>query len=242
MMRVRVRVKPAALVAGDIAIDGDGHHYLARVRRLGPGDPVVVFDGAGREAPAVVTAVDADRVVVRAAAPRPAPAPAPRIVVLQALIKGDRMDWCVEKLVEVGADRIVLVAAERSVVRLDAERARSRQRRLQALAEAAARQCGRADVPPVSEPLPLAAALAEAAACEARRVCHPSAGEPLAAIAAASVAVLIGPEGGLAPAELDAALAAGFAPVALGPHTLRAETAGPVAVAGIRLLVAAAEG
>jgi 16S rRNA (uracil1498-N3)-methyltransferase len=121
------------------------------------------------------------------------------------------------------------------VVKLDGERAAARQKRLQAVADAAARQCGRAEVPPVSMLLPLPAALARAAACEIHLVCHPVATAAPAAGPAASVAILVGPEGGLAPAELDRAMAAGYAPVSLGPYVLRAETAGPVAVAALRL-------
>jgi 16S rRNA (uracil1498-N3)-methyltransferase len=231
---IRVRVEPSALAAGDVAVTADGHHYLTRVLRLAPGARVVLFDGEGREADGVITAIDATTATVAAGAVRPALAPLPRITVLQALIKGDRMDWCIEKLVEVGADAIVLVAAERAVVRLDGERAAARQKRLQAVAEAASRQCGRADVPPVSMPLALPAALA-AAASEILLVCHPGAGPSPAARGAASVAILVGPEGGLAPGELDRALAAGGVPVSLGPYVLRAETAGPVAVAALRL-------
>jgi 16S rRNA (uracil1498-N3)-methyltransferase len=232
---IRVRIEPSALAAGDVAVTDDGHHYLTRVLRLAPGARVVLFDGEGREADGVITAIDATTARVAAGAVRPALAPLPRITVLQALIKGDRMDWCIEKLVEVGADAIVLVAAERAVVRLDGERAAARQKRLQAVAEAASRQCGRADVPPVSMPLALPAALAAAASCEILLVCHPGAGPSPAARGAASAAILVGPEGGLAPGELDRALAAGFVPVSLGPYVLRAETAGPVAVAALRL-------
>jgi 16S rRNA (uracil1498-N3)-methyltransferase len=231
---IRVRVEPSALAAGDVAVTDDGHHYLTRVLRLAPGAKVVLFDGAGREADGVITAIDATTATVAAGAIRPSAAPLPRITVLQALIKGDRMDWCIEKLVEVGADAIVLVATERAVVRLDGERAAARQKRLQAVAEAASRQCGRADVPAVSAPLAFPAALAAAAACEIRWVCHPGAGPGLAG-GGASAAILVGPEGGLATGELDLALAAGFRPVSLGPFVLRAETAGPVAVAALRL-------
>jgi 16S rRNA (uracil1498-N3)-methyltransferase len=233
---IRVRVEPP-LAAGDLALpaSGDAYHYLTRVLRLAPGARVVLFDGAGLEADAAIGAIDAERAVVCAAAPRPVAAPVPRIVVLQALIKGDRMDWCVEKLVEVGADEIAIVAAERSVVKLDGDRAAARQKRLQAVAAAAARQCGRADVPAVAAPEPLAAALRRVATCEIRLVGDPAASAPPRAGDAASVALLVGPEGGLAPAELDQAAAAGFAPVTLGPYVLRAETAGPVAVAALRL-------
>jgi 16S rRNA (uracil1498-N3)-methyltransferase len=155
--------------------------------------------------------------------------------VIQGLIKGERMDWCVQKLVEVGVDRIVLVPAERSVVRLDGERAASRQARMAAIAREAAKQSHRAAVPPV-ELAELAAALAVPAAL--RLVCHPAAARPLRdhlATRAGSAAILVGPEGGLAPGELERAEAAGFEAVSLGRGVLRAETAGVAAVSAFRI-------
>jgi len=248
---IRLRVDAARLVAGELVVTGDDHHYLSRVLRVSVGTELALFDGAGRHARGVVVAATAEHLVVRVDEPRAAAPPSPRIAVLQPLLKGERMDWCLEKLVETGADEILIIAAERSVVRLEPERAAARQRRHQALAEAAARQCGRATVPPVSAVMPLPAALAAVASCARKLVCHPCADGPraggaidhrtrTAADAASedrdSAAILVGPEGGLAPGELDSALAAGFTPVGLGPYILRAETAGPIAVAMVRLL------
>jgi len=233
---IRVRVEPGRLAAGDLVVSGDDHHYLGRVLRIAVGAELALFDGAGAEARGVVAAVASDHLVVRVDAPRVCPPPVPRITVLQPLLKGERMDWCLEKLVETGTDEILIVAAERSVVRLEAERAAARQRRHQALAEAAARQCGRATVPPVSAAMPLPAALAAVAGCAIKRVCHPAAERLRGSIEGDSAAILVGPEGGLAPAELDAAVAAGFVPAGLGPYVLRAETAAPVAVALVRFL------
>lgn len=232
---MRILVPAAAIAAGRAVVAGDDHHYLFRVRRLAPGARLVVFDGEGGEADAEVAEVGATEAVLRLGPARREPAPALHLTVLQALIKGERMDWCVQKLVEVGVDRIVLVAAERCVVRLDGERAASRLARMAAIAREAAKQARRATVPPV-ELATLDEALATAA--DLRVVCHPAAERGLAAACArggASAAILVGPEGGLAPGEVDRALAAGFEAVALGTPILRAETAGVVAAAALRI-------
>ncbi len=216
-----------------VTVRGDDHHYLFRVRRLTVGDAVTVFDGQGGEADAVVESIGAVEATLRVGPARREPAPALHLTVIQALIKGERMDWCIEKLVEVGVDRIVVVATERAVVKLDAARAASRLARLSTVAREAAKQARRAVVPAVE-----LASLDEALAIPAalRLCCHPVAAGPLpVGTAAASAVILVGPEGGLAPGELDRASAAGFEAVSLGPTVLRAETAGPAAVAALKL-------
>lgn len=234
-MTARLLVAPARLAAGPLTVDGDDHAYLFRVRRLAVGDAVALFDGAGREAAATVDSVGPTTARLAVGAVREAPRPRPHLTVLQAVIKGERMDWCLEKLVEVGVDAIVPCTCARTVVRLDDARRDSRHQRHQALAVAAARQCGRADLPAIAPVTPLAAALA-AVTAQRRLVAHPG-GAPLgpAHAGADTVALLIGPEGGLAPDELAQAAAAGFEPVSLGPTILRAETAGVLAAAAIRL-------
>lgn len=232
---MRLLVPAAALASGAAIVTGDDHHYLFRVRRLTLGDPVTVFDGEGGEADAEVERIGADEATLRVGAPRREAAPSLHLTVVQALIKGERMDWCIEKLVEVGVDRIVVVATDRAVVKLDAARATSRQARLAAIAREAAKQARRAVVPTVE-----LAGLSEALAIDAalRLCCHPVAARPLGALLgtpAASAVILVGPEGGLSPAELDRAAAAGFEAVSLGPTVLRAETAGPAAVAALRI-------
>ena len=232
---MRVLVDPAALASGRAVVTGDDHHYLFRVRRLAPGARLVAFDGEGGEADAEVASVAADHAVLALGAPRREPPPTLHLTVIQGLIKGERMDWCVQKLVEVGADRIVLVQTERAVVRLDGDRAASRQARLAAIAREAAKQSRRAAVPPV-ELVALDAALARPAGL--RLVCHPAAAAPLRdhlATRERSVAILVGPEGGLAPGELERAATAGFEAVSLGRGVLRAETAGVAAVSAFRI-------
>lgn len=227
---MRIFVSP--LVAGELVVRGDEHHYLARVRRARTGDTVELVDGAGTRARATIARIgDAETVLEVDAVAAIVELP-PRIRVLLPLIKGDRMDSCLEKLVEVGADEVVVWAAARSVVRLDGARRDARLAHYQATVQAAARQCGRATVPAVRLVEELGQAIAELPA-GARIVLDPSADRG-AVPAAPDVTIASGPEGGLAPAELDALLAAGFLSIGLGPRTLRAETAPVVAVALVR--------
>lgn len=228
---MRIFVDPAALVAGELIVRGDEHHYLARVRRARPGDAVELVDGAGRRCAAIIARIADAETVLEAGSPEPiAPRP-PRVRALVPLIKGDRMDSCIEKLVEVGADAIVVWPAARSVVRLDDSRRDARLAKYQAIAQAAARQSGVARVPEVASAASLAAALT-GLPDGARFVLDPTSDAPLDPGAAADVTVVSGPEGGLAPDELDQL--AGFTAVGLGPRVLRAETAPVVAVALIR--------
>src|SRR5262249_41566511 len=155
----------------------------------------------------------------------------PRVRTLVPLIKGDRMDSCIEKLVEVGVDAIVVWPAARSVARFDHARRESRLAKYRAIAQAAARQSGRAQVPDVGAADSLAAAIA-ALPDGLRLVLDPASDAALDAAGAADVTIVSGPEGGLAPEEHERL--AGFVAIGLGPRVLRAETAPMVAVALIR--------
>jgi 16S rRNA (uracil1498-N3)-methyltransferase len=229
----RVFVPPDQLRGEAVTLEGERHRYLARVLRLGPGDPLVIFDGAGMEIEARVSETGPRTTTLALGARRSAPAPQVAITLLQAVAKGERMDLVVQKATELGVTRIVPVLSARSVARPGAE---GRHRRWNTIAQEAARQCGRADVPAVEVPCPLAEALAEASAREATRLVlwEGSSGAPLRRALGGSeraVILLVGPEGGLASDEVEAAGAAGFRPVGLGPRILRTETAALVALA-----------
>jgi len=232
---VRIFVAPGALVAGELRVTGDEHHYLARVRRARVGDEVELVDGAGSRAAATVAEITGDAAVLRVGAPeRIAPRP-PFVRALVPPIKGDRMDACVEKLVEVGVDEIVVWPAARAVVRWDGPRRDARRARLQATLQAAARQCGRAHVPALAFADDLDAAIARAAGLAI--ALDPGSDGELARIplgGTADVTVASGPEGGFSPGELERLARAGFASIRLGPRVLRAETAPVIAVALIR--------
>ncbi|HEU4730445.1 MAG TPA: RsmE family RNA methyltransferase [Kofleriaceae bacterium] len=256
---IRIFVDPRELVTGELVVRGDEHHYLAHVRRARPGDPVELVDGAGRHAAATIARL-AERETTLVAGPPEAIAPQPPFVrALLPLIKGDRMDSCIEKLVEVGVDAIVIWPAARSVARLADDRREARIAKYRAIAQAAARQSGRAQVPEVAAVDGLAAALAglpegarlvldpksdatlEAALAMDLAMAGPAADSPPTGATAGSagrgpsagdVTVVSGPEGGLTWQEREQL--AGFAPLGLGPRTLRAETAPVIAVALIR--------
>jgi 16S rRNA (uracil1498-N3)-methyltransferase len=241
---VRIFVDPAALVAGEVVVAGDEHHYLSHVRRVRVGDAVELVDGAGRRAAATIAQITTDTTTLVAAPPEAVAAKPPVIRALIPLIKGDRMDICLEKLVEVGADEIVVWPAARAVVRLDGARLAARVGRYQELARAAARQSGRAHVPTVTAPADLPAALAALPAVGTqiiRLVLDPASDPPRDpndspfAAPCSDVTVISGPEGGFAPDELTRLTqAAGFLPLGLGPRVLRAETAPVIAAALIR--------
>jgi 16S rRNA (uracil1498-N3)-methyltransferase len=230
---VRIFVDPGELAAGELVVGADEHHYLAHVRRARPGDAVELVDGAGRRAAATIVRIGERQTVVRAESPAQIAAAPPLVRALVPLIKGDRMDRCIEKLVEVGVDAIVVWRAARSVIRLDDARRDGRIAKYQAIAQAAARQSGRAQVPRVTGGSELAQAVAGLPAGQ-RLVLDPTSDAPLAPTGG-DITVISGPEGGLAPAELrELEQLAGFTPVGLGPRVLRAETAPVIAVALIR--------
>ena len=225
-----MRVFVTTLVSGELEVRGDEHHYIARVRRARAGDRVELVDGAGHVARATIERIAGDATVLRVGAVDTIAAALPRVRVLLPPIKGDRMDTCIEKLVEVGVDEIVVWPAARSVVRLDGDRRAGRTAHYQAVAQAAARQSGRAAIPDVRFADSLASALA-ALPTSARIVLDPSA-ERGDFPAADDVTLISGPEGGFAPTELDAL--AGFTALGLGPRILRADTAPVIAVALVR--------
>src|SRR5262249_36019228 len=170
------------------------------VRRARPGEAVELLDGAGRRATATITRLAERETTLLAEAPEAIAATPPRVRALVPLIKGDRMDSCIEKLVEVGVDAIVVWPAARSVARLDDARRDARLAKYRAIAQAAARQSGRAQVPDVGAADSLAAALA-ALPDGVRLVLDPASDAALDVAGAADVTIVSGPEGGLAPDE-----------------------------------------
>jgi 16S rRNA (uracil1498-N3)-methyltransferase len=228
---VRIFVSP--LRAGDLVIHGDEHHYLSRVRRARVGDEIEIVDGEGHRARATITAMRDTETALAVGDVHEIVDALPRVRVLIPWIKGDRMDVCLEKLVEVGVDEVVVWPAARAVVKLDGERRATRVAHHQAALQAAARQCGRATVPTISAADSLGAAVAALPALGGRFVLDPSADR--AKVAPPDEATIVsGPEGGFAPAELEALANAGFVGIGLGPRVLRAETAPVIAVALIR--------
>lgn len=215
-------------------------HHLAHVLRLAPGDPVVLFDGRGAAYDAVIAQSARGVVRVRVGERRSEDRESPLCVVLaQAVSSGERMDYTIQKAVELGVAAVQPLLSERCVVRLSGERAAKRVLHWQAVAVAACEQCGRNRVPAVLPLLPLRDWLQQpAAAGELRLSLAPEAAAGLRQLdrPAGRVTVLAGPEGGLTAAELDAAAAAGFRSLRLGPRVLRTETAAVALLAAMQVL------
>lgn len=218
-----------------IVVDGAEGRHAATVKRIEPGKPVLLADGSGVVAECETVAADADRLEVRIVAVREEHPGRPRVTLVQALAKGDRDDQAIEAATELGVDRIVPWQAERSIVQWRGERGAKARRKWEQVVRAAAKQSRRATVPVVAELLDRKrlASLADANANVALLVLHEDADEALAGLdlsAADEVVLVVGPEGGISPAELDALRDVGARVVRLGPHVLRASSAGPAAI------------
>lgn len=217
-------------------------HHAARVLRLKVGDRVGLFDGRGGEALGAVAAVRRREVHVEVMEWRAAaPAPALALTLAQALCAQEKMDWVVQKAVELGAVRIQPLAAQRSVVRLAPERAARRREHWEGVAVAACEQCGRNRLAEIGPVLSLRAWLGQAgppSPGEWRLLLAPEASAPLARLdpPTDAVTVLVGPEGGFTEEEMRDAAGAGFQPVRLGPRVLRTETAAVAALSAIQAL------
>ena len=229
----RIHVAADFIVGGDVVLPEGPARHVARVLRLGEGAPLRLFDGMGQEASAVLVEASRKRVVARIEAVAAGGGESPLAVHLgQAISKGDRMDYAIQKAVELGVAAITPLYTEHGDVRLKGEREAKKLAHWQAVAASACEQCGRAVVPPVHPPLALAEWLAERGEA-LRLVLHPATdaqGGLERETAPVGVALLIGPEGGLAEDEVEAARAAGFAALTLGPRILRTETAPVVAL------------
>ena len=203
------------------------------------GDAVVVFDGAGFEAHGTITGMGRRGLEVELKPAEPVSRESALAICLaQGISTGDRMDYTVQKAVELGATCIQPLATERSVVRLDAERADRRLDHWRAVAASACEQCGRNLLPEIAPVMPLREWLAGVQSHAGTRLTlDPTGDDRLASLPARSgVTLLAGPEGGLSSAELDAARQAGFVGVRLGPRILRTETAAVAAMAAMQAL------
>ena len=222
-------------------LDGPEGRHAAVVRRIRPGEIVVLADGAGRAVTGPVVATGKQSVTVEVAEQLVEPAPALRFVVVQALAKGDRGELAVELLTEVGATEILPWQAARSIVRWSGERGVKGLARWRSTAREAAKQSRRLWAPTVAEPIDTAGLAARIAVADLALLLHEEATTPLADVAlpeAGEVLLVVGPEGGISADELVALTAAGGRPTLLTPHVLRTSTAGVVACAGLMLRAA----
>jgi 16S rRNA (uracil1498-N3)-methyltransferase len=222
------------LVVGTVVVDGPEGHHAATVTRIAAGERVVLTDGLGRRAAGTVVATGRDRLDVEVVAVRDDPPPQPRFVVVQALAKGDRGELAVETMTEVGVDVVVPWAAARSIARWRDDRAAKALARWRATAHAAGKQSRRTRFPEVTEPASTPGVARLLGTASAAVVLHEAATERLAGLevpVTGDVVVVVGPEGGISPEELDAFTAAGATAYRLGDTVVRTSTAGTAALA-----------
>jgi len=230
---------PPLATGAEIALPTGAAHHAARVLRLAAGAAVTLFDGEGGECAARLTRVDGRGVVARIDARRAVERESPlAITLIQGLAAADRMDYAIRKAVELGVTAIVPVRTERSVARLDRERALRRVEHWRQIVIGACEQCGRNRLPAIRTPCDLLEWLRTPSSTSSRLLPAPDATQGLAQLAppGGAIEILVGPEGGLAPEESAAALAAGFRAVRLGPRILRTETVAPAALAAMNAL------
>jgi 16S rRNA (uracil1498-N3)-methyltransferase len=220
-----------------LALEPDAGHHL-KVLRLQSGHNLLLFNGDGCEYSARITAIDKRQVVVAVEQMIALERESPLSVHLGvAIAKGERMDWVIQKATELGVSTITPLLSERVEVRLQGERAEKKSLHWLGVAVAACEQCARNRLPRLEAIRTLDEWLRETRA-ERKYVLHHRSAQPLPAAAPRpdSVALLIGPEGGLSAVEIDAAERQGFQPLRLGPRVLRAETAPLAALSVVQFL------
>jgi 16S rRNA (uracil1498-N3)-methyltransferase len=228
-----LRLGPGA----QFALSPEAAQHVSKALRLKPGDALVVFDGRGGEYDAAIQRVDRGAVDVKVGAFRDLEREAPlQVALVQGLPEADKMDWIIQKAVELGVAWIQPIVCDRSVVRLSGERAERRALHWQRVAVAACEQSGRNRIPEVRPILDFRAWIALPSEAP-RWLLAPGAG----ALAArgeppAGLELVVGPEGGFSERELDLAGSRGCEPVGLGPRVLRTETASLAALAALHAL------
>ncbi len=221
--------------AGDVVVvTGAEARHAVQVVRLAVGEQVLVSDGVGRRGTGEIVSVEPTRLSVRLAHVDTVPEPSPRFVLVQALAKGDRDEQAVEAATELGVDVVVPWQASRSIVQWRADKADKGRQRWVAVVAAAAKQARRARIP-VVEPLePMPGVRARVSAAALALVLHEDATTPLVGLdlpVSGDVVLVVGPEGGITPEELQALEEAGARVVRLGAEVLRSSSAGPAALA-----------
>lgn len=241
MRRTRVHLDAPLAAGRRVTLPAQAAQHVTKVLRLRHGAALTVFDGRGGEYEATLE-LEGRHAHVSIADHRLIERESPiRITLLQALARGERMDFVIQKATELGVHRIIPVAAARSVVQLDAERSDKRTSHWYGIAAAACEQSGRNTLPRIETPQPFESALRSVTSLDLRLLLWPEATDSLrdrlgASGTVSEIALLVGPEGGFEELEVEQAQIAGFQPVRLGPRVLRTETAGLAALAALQCL------
>lgn len=233
MAHVYLSDEAADAVAGSmVAVTGSEARHAVTVGRLTVGERLSVGDGRGLIAEGVVTLADGDRVELKVESTRFEEPPSPAIWLAQALAKNDRDELAIQAATELGVDGVIPWAAGRSIVKWEGAKVRRHEERWASILREASKQSVRHRIP-LLRPLASTAALAKLGEEFQLVVLEPTAEQPLSAVTTdgRDLLVVVGPEGGIAPAELARFEAAGASTASLGTNVLRTSTAGPAAIA-----------
>jgi 16S rRNA (uracil1498-N3)-methyltransferase len=229
---------PLPAVGTQLTLAGDEGRHAAVVRRIRPGEMIIIGNGRRHAVRGVVAEVRGPALLVEVVNHLSAPAEPRRFVAAQALAKGDRSELAVEMMTEMGVDEIVPWQASRSIVRWSVDRTARSLAKWRSTAREATKQCRRLNVPQVSEPVTTRQLAELAASVDLAMLLHEEAKESIAEVdlpATGAVLIIIGPEGGIADDELEELIEAGARPVSISEAVLRTSTAGVVALAGLKL-------
>lgn len=239
MRKIRFYSDAKLALGAEVKFSENAAIHAVRVLRMNLGDTAILFNGDGFDYACQLVAVKKNAVFAKVTAREAVENESPlNITLLQGISSGDRMDYTIQKAVELGVNHIQPIATERSVVKLNQARAEKRLAHWQGVVVSACEQSGRAVVPSVAMPVSLSQWLANRPDAASRLLLNPVAAKRLAEFdqPTGEIQLLIGAEGGLSPSEVDMATANGFASVVLGPRVLRTETAALTAMSVMQAL------
>lgn len=238
MRLTRVHVELPLGAGTEVVLPEGAAVHLSRVLRLQPGDACVLFNGDGHDYAARILAIGKREVRVRVDGNEKVLRESPlRIVLLQGIARGEKMDLILQKATELGVSEFRPLSSQRSEVKLDETRQAKRLAHWRNVVVSACEQCGRAQVPDVLPPASLASVLGALPPGGTRLLLDPDGSIGFATLELpqdAAVLLAVGPEGGWSPLDREQLQAAGFAGLRLGPRVLRTETAGLTAIAALQ--------
>ena len=236
----RFFVEPEAICEGHATVTGGDAYHIARSLRMAVGDEITLADGSGKEYICRLTKIRDEECCAEILTEQASTCESPaEITLYMAYPKSDKLELIIQKAVELGAARIVPFESSRCIKRPKAEKIEKQTARLARIAEEAAKQCGRARLPIVEEPISFKKMLDEAKSAELSLFCYEGKGtKSLRNVLStdsvpSAISVIVGSEGGFSPDEAEAAREAGLTPVNLGPRILRCETAPMYALSAI---------
>ncbi len=236
-MRIPRIYTPQTLAAGQLMqLDDEAANHVGRVLRMQAGQLLQLFNGDGNNYDAIISEVGKKQLSIKVEQARANPVESPLSIHLgQAISRGDRMDFAIQKAVELGVTDITPLFTERCGVKLEGDRLSKRTEQWQKIAISACEQSGRSVVPTVHPALPLALWLSQQTNC-LQLTLDPRASATIKTLSASqNIRLVIGPEGGFSDSEVAATRTAGFTGIQLGPRVLRTETAALTAISALQL-------